>query len=376
MKYIFIIFIFCFSCGDNSSIHLKTDSISYTKGKLLSLNYEYDSFGYPFPQLSFENEKTYIHSIRINNPSILDKYYVQEDELVLVDSIFIPNHCFGGVKNHIQDMEVVNDSLFIFQPSSFSRHGGNKFYHITNNELDSFMFQKEMNDKEVYLMSTKLNFMNLNSEFGVGEVKMETVSFDGNEVCKYPALALFYWNKENEIVLFEEQHPDRCNNKLKEPLYQMYKRTVKGDSIITLYPYDQEFHIFNRKGEKVVKYFEFPEFDEFQEDKSNKVKQFVESDSFISFEFSKFNNKFYLVMFEANNYIEPTEFIAQPKQKREFVVLIFDEKLNLESQLNLSKRDMNIHNSTIIPSPKGFYLSVSTSEQKYILQEFILQEFD
>ncbi len=356
-----------------------TAEISYSEGSSLSIpGYDGYDINHRHPVV-FNYKKnggihTAIYLVRQTDPFWIDKYENIDNKTVKVDSIAVPEEVFMGIHQNINDFAVIGLDSFMIQPSYTASNAKNIFYEFSKNHIKLYELPNIHKNKTFIIANMNMNPINFEKNIGVGRLMYLEGNGDANAfvdtVCKYNALVKFNLN-DSSVEFFDEYDDVLCERKIGNIFIQLKRRLINQQSIITLSPFKQEFHIFD--GDKMkVKKFNFEEFDEHHFNMNDSQKEMWVNDYFVSLMYNPFTHKYYVLMFEGGNYIEPDDFIKKPKQKRRYTLLIFNESLDLESKLNFNDNISEIYTGRLFPSPKGVFLRKQLG-RNYEIQEFIIQ---
>lgn len=370
-----IIFISCTSSPINEN---KTKQVHYQVGMEMSFPFNQSRLYHGFPVIYHHSNNgtimSLIYSIRQTNPNWIDKYEMNQENTIKVDSFRIPEEVFMNYKNAVQEFLVIGLDSFLIQPSYDINKGEHYFFEFSRQHFQTYLMPNEYKGQKFVMLTTNYNPVSYSNKQMIGRVYyLNGISENYSTLdtmCKYNALVKMDL-RDSSVTFFDTYNDIFCDNKIDYEIVHYKMRVIKGDSIISLSPFEASFSIFTDQG-KVIKPFEFEEFDEHFYEIEDPREELLKNNFFLSFNYNPFNKQFYLLMSEAVDYIKPDEFIQNPKQPKKFTVLVFDEKLNLQGKIHLSDEHSNMYDGILLRSPNGFFLR-EVVDDVYRIQEFIIE---
>lgn len=380
VKYIFpllVSFNVFLSC--NQDENNSTPELTYIEGQKVAIpTYDGYNINYRHPIVyNYQKDNSYhtaIYLIRQDDPFWIDKYENLDGKTIKVDSIKVPSEVFMGMHQNINEFGIIGIDSFIVQPSYMATNGENIFFEFSENHIKKYTLPNVHNNKKFIVANMNMNPINFKGHIGVGRLMYiegaGTAEAFVDTVCKYNALVKFNFDN-SEIEFFDEYDEILCDRKIENIFIQLKLRLLQDDRIVTLSPFKQEFHIFEKNEKRIIP-FNFEEFDEHYFGTKDTQKEMWVNDYFISLIYNPLTHKYYVLMFEGDDYIEPDEFIKKPKQKRKYTILVFNEQLSIEGKINFNDTISNMYTGRLFPSPRGIFLRKQLKD-KYEIQEFIIQ---
>lgn len=359
------------SCSNKSDQKLPTTQLAYKEGMNLSIPFNQYNLNYGYPVVfNYKNGsevQTLLYVIRQDDPFWIDKYEYLNQETIKVDSFSVPKDVFMGDYETIENFMVNGLDSFLVRPS-YAASSENLFFSFSKNHFKTHQFPSIHQGQRFSIADTKMNPINTNTTTLVGRVlylngKSDEYAFI-DTLCKYNALVKLNL-EDSSIQFFDKYDAVFCDHKISNPYIQLKLRAIINQSIITLSPFKQEFHLF-KEGRMEIKTFEFEEFDEQYFNTKDPKKEMWVNDYFISLIYNQFTRKYYVLMFEGEGYSK-----EEPKRERQYTWLIFNDALELEGKVNFDKELSEIYTGRLLPSVNGVFLRKQIGG-KYEIQEFMV----